>query len=192
MEDGELLDGLKAGLPEAFKFLVERYQEPVLNTCYRFLGSVEDAEEVAQEVFVEVHRSISRFRGDAKLSTWIYRIAVARSLDAIRRKRRKKRFAKVVRLFREKDGEEEEIPIPHYDTPEKQLEAKERAEILQRAVETLAENQRIAITLNKYEGMSYSEVAEVMGTTVSAVESLIHRAKENLERRLRAYFRSAM
>ena len=73
-------------------------------------------------MFVEVYRSISHFRGDAKLSTWIYRIAVTRSLDAIRKKRRKKRFARIQRLFRTENGEEEEILIPHYDTPEKHLE----------------------------------------------------------------------
>ena len=192
MEDPELLEGLKAGRPDAFRFLVEQYQAAVLNTCYRFLNNEEDAEDVAQEVFVEVYRSISRFRGGAKLSTWIYRIAVTKSLDAVRKKRRKKRFARVQSLFREKDGEEQEILIPHYDTPEKRLEDKERAEILRKTLESLAENQRIAITLNKYEGLSYGEVAEVMGTTVPAVESLIHRAKGNLERTLRAYFNSTL
>jgi RNA polymerase sigma-70 factor (ECF subfamily) len=190
MENGELLEGLKAGRADAFRSLIGIYQEQVINTCYRFLNNREDAEDVAQEVFLEIYRSISRFRGDAKLSTWIYRIAVTRSLDAVRKKRRKKRFARLQRLFRQRDGEEEEVPIPHYDTPEKNLEDKERAEILWRAVESLVESQRIAITLNKYEGLSYAEVAEIMGTTVSSVESLIHRAKKNLEGKLRAYFKS--
>jgi RNA polymerase sigma-70 factor (ECF subfamily) len=192
MEERQLIEGLIQGLPDAFRSLVEEYQGKVVNICYRFLGNEEDAEDVAQEVFVEVYRSISRFRGDSRLSTWVYRIATTKSLDAVRRKRRKKRFGKMLRLFRVAGSQEEAIPIPHYDTPEKRLEDKERAEILRKAVESLAESQRVAITLNKYEGLSYTEVAEVMGTTVSSVESLIHRAKKNLERKLHAYFKSVL
>ena len=93
MEEAELLQKLKAGDKAAFSELVRLYSNRVINTCYRFLLDKEDAEDVSQEVFIEVFQSIGSFRGDAKLSTWIYRIAVTRSLDEIKKRNRKKRLS---------------------------------------------------------------------------------------------------
>ena len=90
-EDQELTARIRSGEPEAFKKLVDLYQVHVLNTCYRFVLNREDSEDIAQEVFVEVYRSMAKFEGKSKLSTWIYQIAVNKSLDFIRKERRKKR-----------------------------------------------------------------------------------------------------
>jgi RNA polymerase sigma-70 factor (ECF subfamily) len=147
----------------------------------------EDAEDIAQEVFLEAFQSIERFRGDAKLSTWIYRISVTKSLDFIRKQNRKKRFSKLRSIFGQ-EKEIERLPAPANDNPETIFEQQERANALKQAVDALAENQRIAITLHKYEGFSYKEVADIMGTSVSSVESLIHRAKQNLRKKLYAYY----
>ncbi|MEJ2744422.1 MAG: RNA polymerase sigma factor [bacterium] len=186
MEELELLQGLSKGSPGAFRRLVELHQERVVNTCYRFVFVREDAEDIAQEVFLEVHRSISGFRGESKLSTWIYRIAVAKSLDFIRRRNRKKRFAFMRALM----GADriERLPAPPSSIPDVEIERRERYRILQEALNALPENQRTAITLSKYHDFSGKEIAEVMGTTLPAVDGLIHRAKAKLRKRLCRYY----
>jgi len=187
MNELELIEKLKSGHAEAFKFLVDTYQEKVLNTCFRFLNNKEDAEDLAQEVFLTVYRSIGDFRGDSKLSSWIYRIAVTRSLDAYRKKNRKKRFAKMQRLIGLKENDDA-LQISDTHTPSTELEDKERAAILQQALNGLPENQRTVIMLNKYEGFSHKEIADIMGTSVSSVESLMHRGKQKLRTALYRYY----
>lgn len=171
-----------------FRELVDLHRDRVLNICYRFLHNREDAEDVAQDVFIEVHRSLPEFRGESRLSTWIYRIAVTKSLDLIRRRNRRKRFAFFLAPFGT-ENPVEQIPAPRSFSPDAMLEERERSALLRQAVDSLPENQRIAVTLSKYEEFSQQETAEVMGTTVSAVESLLHRGMENLRNRLRRHFR---
>jgi RNA polymerase sigma-70 factor (ECF subfamily) len=187
MDEKVLVQKLKRNEPGAFKTMVELYQDRVLNTCYRFLFNREDAEDAAQEVFIEVYRSISSFREEAKLSTWVYHIAAARSIDLMRKKKRKKRFAQMKSLL----GMEEEVlelPAPRKDDPLEKLEQEERMKILQEAIDSLPENQCIAFTLSKCQGIGNKEIAEIMGLTLSSVESLMHRAKKNLEKKLYQYF----
>jgi RNA polymerase sigma-70 factor (ECF subfamily) len=171
-----------------FKQIVMDHQERVMNTCYRFVHNREDAEDVAQDVFVEVHRSLNRFRGDARLSTWIYRIAVTKSLDFIRRKKRQKRFGRIIPIFGGEEDKDVQIAAKDIPDPETTLEQKERNQILKQAVESLSENQRVAVTLNKYEGFSYKEIAEIMDTSVASVESLIFRGMKNLKKKLTQYY----
>lgn len=187
MEEQKLLESLKSHEPDAFKVLVEQHQEKVRNTCYRFVRNKEDAEDVAQEVFLEVYRSVKHFREEAQLFTWIYRIAVNKSLDFVRKRRRKKRFAQVLSLFGVGE-EEKELQLPSAEDPHEDLERRERMHILSQAVDTLPESQKVAITLSKYEGLRNNDIAEILDTSVSAVESLIHRAKENLRKRLYHYY----
>jgi RNA polymerase sigma-70 factor (ECF subfamily) len=187
MEDPILVQQIISGDPDAFKQLVEHYQHKVVNTCYGFVHHKEDAEDIAQEVFIEVSRSIANFRAESQLSTWIYRIAVTKSLDFLRKQKRQKRL-EYIRNMLGLDNQVEQIPAPQSANPQTILENQERARILQHAVDSLAENQKIAITLHKYEGFSYQEIAEIMGTSVSAVESLIHRAKNNLQKKLYHYY----
>jgi RNA polymerase sigma-70 factor (ECF subfamily) len=187
MDTGALQQRLKHGDSAAFQELLSRYQHRVINTCYGFVRQREDAEDIAQEVFLEVYQSIQKFRGGAKLSTWIYRISVTKSLDFIRKKNRKKRFG-TLRNILARDAEIERIPAPTNDNPEHIVAQQERARMLKEAVEALPKNQQIAMTLHKYEGFSYKEVAEIMSTSVSSVESLIHRAKKNLQKKLFQYY----
>lgn len=185
------MDKIRFDTSGSFEELVEFHQEKVLNTCFRFVNNKEDAEDLTQEVFIEVYRSIGHFREDAELSTWIYRIAVNKSLDFIRKKKRKKRFAFVLSLTGFGD-EEKELQIPALPNPQTDLEQKERIQILNRAIDSMPENQKVAITLSKYEGFSNNEIAEIMETSVSAVESLVHRAKNNLHKKLYNYFETIM
>ena len=185
--ESALISKLQAGEEQAFKELVESYQDKVINTCYGFLHNREDAEDAAQDVFIEVYRSIGAFREEARLSSWIYRIAVSKALDALRRNKRKKRLAFFQNILIP-DKKEVNDAQSTEATPQENLEQKERARVLKQAVDALPENQRVAITLNKYEGFSYLDIAEIMGTSLSAVESLIHRAKKNLQKKLLRYY----
>lgn len=152
----------------------------VYNTAMGILQSAEDAEDVSQEVFVQVYESIHTFKGESKFSTWLYRITTSKALDHIRRKKRKKRFAFVQQLF----GENNEVIIqpPDFNHPGVVLDKKESAAALFKAIEKLPDNQKIAFVLNKVEGLNYQEISEIMKTTVSSVESLLHRAKTNLRK----------
>jgi RNA polymerase sigma-70 factor (ECF subfamily) len=183
----ELIGRLKSADPSAFKALVEAYQAKVLSTCYRFLHNREDAEDTAQEVFVEVHRSLAAFREEAELSTWIYRIAVTKSLDVLRRAKRRKRFDAVRGVFGF-SVEIHEVAAPRDQGPEQDLEIRERSRILREAIAALAENQRIAVTLARYEGLTNKHIAGIMGTSVPAVDSLLHRAHANLRKSLSRYY----
>ncbi|KAA3615850.1 MAG: RNA polymerase sigma factor [Calditrichaeota bacterium] len=170
-----------------FRSIVEAHQEKVRNTCFRFVKNKEDADDVAQEVFIQVYESLTHFREEAELSTWIYRIAVNKSLDFIRKKKRKKRFAQLTSLFGFNE-DNEEIILPADDNPQQDIEQKERKLVLDSALEQLPENQRTAITLSKYEGFSNKEIAEIMAMSISAVEALMHRAKKNLQKLLFNHF----
>lgn len=187
IDDKSLVSELKSGGAAAFKVLVERHQDLVLNICYRYLHNRQDAEDTVQEVFIAAHRYIPRFREDAKLSTWLYRIAVSKSLDCLRMKNRKKRFSSIKNALGF-SRRAEDITTPEGTNPDRAAERKERLQILDQALNTLPENQRIAITLSKYDGLSQQEIAEVLGTTVAAVESLVHRAKRNLKKKLTRYY----
>ena len=187
MEDSELIAQLKKGDGEAFRQLVDNYQKLVLNSCYKFVYNRETAEDLTQDVFIEVYRSINTFRADSKLSTWIYRISISKSLDYLKGQKRKKRFAILKSLFGE-DEVEERISAPESVGPDKVLENEDRVKVLAWALNKLPESQRIAFTLSKYDEMSYQEISEILGVSISSVESLIHRAKLNLKKKLYSYY----
>ena len=170
-----------------FRSIVAEHQEMVVNTCYRFVFNREDAEDLAQDVFVEVFRSLEQFREESKLSTWIYRIAVTKSLDHLRHLNRKKRFSSLKRMIGMSDPADD-IAAPSNNNPPEALAQNERAIILQDALNTLPESQKTAFLLSKQEGYSNQEIADILQTSVSGVESLVHRAKKNLHKKLCRYY----
>jgi RNA polymerase sigma-70 factor (ECF subfamily) len=182
-----LIEQLKQGDQTAFRKIVESWQDLVYNTAIGIVQNAEDAEDVAQEVFIQVYESIQQFKGESKLSTWLYRITISKAMDHIRRKNRKKRFAFVKNLFT--DQNEAVIHPPDFNHPGVILDNREKSASLMKAVAQLPENQRIAFTLHKIEGLSYQEISEVMNTTVSSVESLMHRAKSNLKKNLEIFYK---
>ena len=186
-----MIENLKKGDIKSFRILVDEHQRKVLNTCYRFLNNKEDAEDLTQEVFLEVYKSISSFREESKISTWIYRIAVTKSLDFIRKKKRKKRYAVLKRIFSD-DAVTVEIPDNTNLNPGRRTEEQDRIRILNEALESLPQNQRAAFTLSKYDELSYKEIADILNTTISSVESLIHRAKNNLKKKLYHYYQKKL
>lgn len=182
----ELIERLKQGDEAAFRQIVESSQGLVYNTVLGIVQNPEDAEDVAQEVFMQLYESVKGFKGQSKLSTWLYRIAVTKSMDHLRKKKRKKRFAFVQSLFGIEEGLVHDPPDFHH--PGVTLDNKEKAAELFKAIEKLPNKQKVAFTLNRIEGLSYQEISEIMGLTVASVESLLHRAKNNLRRLLEAFY----
>ncbi len=188
IEESALIEQINSGSQDAFRTLVNGHKDRVYNTCMGFLRNAHDAEDVTQEVFIEVFDSIGDFREDASLSTWIYRIAVTKSLELLRYRKRKKRsgfFQALNSMFSDPDDNIDETASMH---PGVDLENKGRAKVLFGEIDKLTEKQKIAFTLQKVEGLSYQEVADVMEISLPAVESLIHRAKENLKKQLHSYY----
>ncbi len=189
MNDRELIEKIAAKDHSAFKALVDRYQALVINTCYNLLGNRQDAEDIAQEVFFQVYKSAEKFRQEAKISTWLYRIAVNRSLNFVR-DNKQFRWLKSLSSLSENDREVvTEVLASNSDRPDVALEKKERNAKVQKAIDSLPEKQRVAFVLHKYEGLSYEEIAEILQRSLSSVESLIHRAKSNLQRKLIHYLK---
>ena len=186
LDERLMVDLLKQGDESAFRAMVDTWQDMVYNTALGIVQVPADAEDIAQEVFVQVYQSIGSFKGDSKFSTWLYRITVTKSLDLERRKKRKKRFAFVKSLFG--DDNQAQVHPPDFQHPGVQLDKKEDAAVLFGAIKELPENQRVAFTLHKVEGLSYQEVSDVMQTSISSVESLMHRAKVNLRKKLGDYY----
>ncbi|MCP5107803.1 MAG: RNA polymerase sigma factor [bacterium] len=186
-DEQTLVDRLKHRDPAAFKILLQIYKNKVANICYRFLFNREDAEEIAQEVFIDIYRGITSFRGDSKLSTWIYQLSTSKCIDLIRSRKRKKRAGHVMSLLGMQD-EGREIPDPRADDPVKNLENEEKGRIIREAIDTLPIKYRRVFTLSKCEGFSNKEVAEIMGLTQSSVESVVHRANKKLRKILYSAF----
>lgn len=187
MTDRELInDILTQNSQRAFEELVNRYQSHVTRICLGFVSSTADAEDLTQEVFIEVYQSLNSFRGDAKLSTWLYRIAVNKSLNLVRKQKRD-RFSRSIESFFSAKGDYNE-PLEIIDKEDSRadssIDRRENKAMLKKAISSLPENQRIAFILSKYKDLSYKEIAEVMSITVSSVESLLFRAKANLQKQL--------
>lgn len=186
MNEPELIALLKEKNRNAFKQIVETWQDMVYNTAIGLLQNAEDAEDTAQEVFIQVFESISSFKQESKISTWIYRITVSKCLDHIRRKKRKKRFAFIQSLYAKKDGAM--IEPPDFFHPGIKAENKENAAILFHAIDKLPENQKTAFILNKMENLSYREISDIMKLTEASVDALLQRAKNNLKKTLKSYY----
>jgi len=176
---------LRAGDEVAFRLLLEKFQDKVINTCYRFLLNQQDAEDVSQEVFIEIFKSISQFNQASALSTWIYRIAVTKSLDELKKRKRKKRWGNLKRVLGLNSNDDKQYSIEI----DGNIQAKEELEILYRLMDKLPENQRIAFTLSKMSAFSNTEVAEILNTTLDATESLIYRAKRTLSSQLSEFYK---
>lgn len=180
MTEKDFVEGLKQKNEKVFNELVNQYQIQLLRLVNGFLHNSEEAKEIVQDVFVEVYFSIENFREESKLSTWIYRIAVNKSLNHVQ-KNKNKRFLTSINPFK---NNREPLNIADDDMPGLQLENSQRAMIIKQAIGDLPESQRIAFVLNKYQDLSYKDIAGVMDISLSAVESLIHRAKLSLQKKL--------
>jgi RNA polymerase sigma-70 factor (ECF subfamily) len=184
--DETLIKAVADGDEAAFADLVRRYEQRILNLAYRYVNSAAEAEDIAADVFFKTWKHAADFRRNAKFSTWIYRIAVNTCLNYRRDKAASSfRTDSLDKPVPTEDGElPREIAEPAAYQPEHALQNAERRAAVRRALDALAPQQKIAFMLCHFEGKAYREIAEIMGISVSAVESLLFRAKENIRKAL--------
>lgn len=174
--DIELMLRFTQGDLTAFEELLRKHKNMVINLAYRIIQNYSEAEDIAQEVFLKIYNSAKTYKPEAKFSTWVYKITVNLSLNRLRGKK----HLPTLPL-------EETLPISDPNSPETNLEKQELINKVRTALNSLPENQKLAVTLRRYENLSYEEIAKIIGTSVSAVDSLIQRAKQNLKLKLVQY-----
>jgi len=188
--DAALMIRVKEGDREAFAELVNKYKQPVMNVVYRMLRDMTEAEDLAQNVFLQVYKSAHRYEVSAKFSTWLFTIVRNLCLNEIRRRSRH-------------PADSLDIPHPEQeDQPWQQFEDKRTAsapntllhgeleEKVDEALADLPENQRTALLLCRQDELSYDDIAKVLGCSLSATKSLIHRGRETLKQKLKLYLRT--
>jgi len=173
----------------AFQELVERNHGRVVGLIYRFISDASEAEDLAQEVFLRIYRARKTYKPTAKFSTWMFRITANVSLNALRSRSHRKDDVSINQVTDFGDGPrampDPEAKMPDHDLHQAELQAKVRE-----AIAELPEKQQVAVVLNKYEGMSYAEIASTIGCSTLAVKSLLARARDNLKDHLLLYIRT--
>lgn len=182
-DEKNFIEQLKAGNEHAWRRLMEEYKDKVFKTALSYIPFADDAEDLAQDVFVEVYRSIANFRHESSLSTWIYRITVNKSLNALKKNRK---------YYSAMPIEEYEVFEPQTDDQTSALlQQKEQRKIIQQAIQTLPDRQAMVFVMHKIEGKSYKEIAEILDISLSSVESLMFRARAALQKKLLALYRQS-
>ena len=176
-DDSDLEERLRRGDPRAFEDLVIAYQHRVFGVALRMLRNRSEAEEIAQEVFLRVHRAVEDFRGEAKLSTWLYAITSRLCLNRLASGER--------RMARE--GEESLERLRGDADPAAHVERIELEAALQRAITELPEERRIVVVLRDFEGLSYEEIAAALDLPLGTVRSRLHRARTDLKEKLERF-----
>lgn len=189
MTDSELVRRIAGKDPIALKVLIDRYQAKILNLCAALLDNHQSAEDVAQEVFFKVYQAAGKFRGDCLFSTWIYRIAVNRCRNFNRDNKRFRWLSGLDRTYRNEHQSGQGLWTSGVADPEFTWIEDETRKLIQRVIASLPEKQKTLLVLHKYEGHSYKEIAEILEVSLSAVESGLHRAKMNLQKRLAPHMR---
>lgn len=187
MNEQELIQKLRERDENAFYFLVEKYRNKVFNTAINILQDASDAEDSAQEVFIQVYESVNSFKQQSSLSTWIYTITVRKALDKLRRRKTRQRLHNLLPWWMPQ--EKESLKENNFHHPGISIENKQKAGVLFKAIAALPEKQRVAFTLIKVEGVAYKEVCEIMQQNIKAVESLVSRAKQNLQKQLEKFYK---
>ena len=190
--DAALMLRVKQGDEGAFAELVEKYKQPVMNVVYRMLRDATEAEDLAQNVFLQVYKSAGRYHISSKFSTWLFTIVRNLCLNEIRRRSRHPADS-----LDAPHPEQEDQPWQQFDdkrtvSPPDRLLHGELEEKIERALADLPENQRLAIVLCRQDELSYEEIAEVLGCSLSATKSLIHRGRETLKQKLKPYLQTGL
>ena len=190
--DAALMLRVREGDRDAFEALVEKYKQPVMNLVYRTLPDATEAEDLAQHVFLQVYKSAHRYEVSAKFSTWIFTIARNLCLNEIRRRSRHPADS-----LDEPSSENEDQPMRQIEdartfSPPDALLQDELERMVEMALAQLPEKQRTALLLCRQQELSYEEMADVLGCSLSATKSLIHRARETLKQQLKPYLRTGV
>ena len=187
MNEKELISRLKLAEEPAFKLLVENYQDRVYYSVLNILQNANEAEDTAQETFIQVFESIASFKEASSLVTWIYKIAVRKALEKIRKQKNRQRIQSIIPWWMPSEEKSNEAV---YLNPGISKENKEKATIIHKAISELPNNQRIAFTLIRIQGMKHEEASAIMQLSIKAIESLLSRARENLKNKLKNYYNS--
>jgi len=187
--DVALMLRVRHGDNDAFRELIERHQRAVINTIHRAIGDAWEAEDLAQRVFVQVHRSAKRYKATAKFTTWLFTITRNTILNEYRRRsRHPSESLDALQEPSDPEGAGWQAADTSARDPAQEAVERELQEKVMEAVRELPEAQRTAIILCRYEGLSYEEIGKVLGCTVSATKSLLHRARLTLKEKLRGYY----
>lgn len=172
-----------------FDDVVERYYDNVFNLAYRLMGDYDEARDLTQEAFVHAYQAYDRFRGEAHVFTWLYRITVNLAKNRYKQLQREREHR--WEILDEPDEEEESAETFEWEdtrlSPETLLEQRELSEAIQKAINELPEEQRITLVLRDIEDKSYQEIAEILGCSVEAVKSRLFRARSSLRKKLRPF-----
>jgi RNA polymerase sigma-70 factor, ECF subfamily len=181
--DVQLMLDVKAGDEQSFGLLLQRYRTPLVNFLYRMVRSREQAEDLAQEVFIRVYRAREEYVPSAKFTTWLFRIATNLALNSLRDHRHQKLEISMdapVTTDAE-DGDEKPFEVADkHPTIEQELVEEDRKKMIRHAIEKLPEKQRAAVLLHKYQELDYAEIAKILSVSESALKSLLFRAYESL------------
>lgn len=181
-DDNSLIVACRAGRTEAFGVLVQRYQDRLYPTMLRLTGSVEDALDLLQDAFLRAFEKLDRFQGDSSFYTWVYRIAVNLALSS----RRRRKFT--LRLQRsDRDEPLDPADDSSLSDPSLPLELLERDQLIQSALNALADDHRAVVVMKEFDGLRYEEIASILGVPVGTVRSRLHRARLDLRERLKGF-----
>jgi RNA polymerase sigma-70 factor (ECF subfamily) len=189
--DARLMLRVQRGDRAAFEALVEKYKQPVMNLVYRMIGDLQESEDLSQNVFVQVYKSARRYRATARFSTWLYTIARNLCLNELRRRSRHP-----AESLDASPPDQDDYSLHHHlkdaatPSPPDACLLAELEERIEQALALLPENQRTAVVLCRQQDLSYEQIADILGCSVSATKSLIHRARESLRHRLKPYLRT--
>lgn len=191
--DAVLMLRVKQGDSAAFEELVDKYKQPLINLLYRNLRDATEAEDLAQNVFVQVYKFADRYRVEAKFSTWLFTIARNLSLNEIRRRSRHpaESLDAVIDPSDESSAPRQFEDRRNVSAPDRLVRDELSAKV-EEALAVLPENQRTAILLFKEKEMSYEEISKILGVSLSATKSLIHRGRETLKEKLKPYLKTGV
>ncbi|MBN2166597.1 MAG: RNA polymerase sigma factor [Marinilabiliaceae bacterium] len=179
MNENEIINDIIKGNKLKYSLLVEKNQQMIFRACLGLVHHHEDAEDLTQEVFIKAYQALVSFKGDSSFSTWLYRIAINLSLTHLRKKKNRNIISSIEELFKVRASTD--------NNPESDTINNEQRTIIEKAIDSLPENQKIAFTLSKYDELKQAEIAEIMMISEGAVESLLQRAKKNLQKKLSQY-----
>ena len=184
----DLMARITEGDEYAFELLVGRHVSSILNLIYRFIGDRTKSQDLAQEVFIRVWQAAGSYQPKAKFTTWIYRITANLCINELKSSRRRKLF-QFLRFGEDQENTIEEVLVDGSPSPEDLLLSREQSRRISDALQSLPANQRMALVLRRYDNLSYQEIAKILNCSVSAVESLLIRAKRDLQKKLAPYER---
>jgi RNA polymerase sigma-70 factor, ECF subfamily len=185
IDDFTLIRAVQAGDHQAFESLVRRYQRQVANLIYLTMGSRDDVDDIAQEIFIRVYRSLSKFKFDASFFSWLYRITMNLCIDEIR----KRKIRRMLSLdYLTEDALEKSRKSKDYTIASDSVLTEEKRQVIQSALQQLTSEHREVLVLREYQDLSYNEIAEILDLRLEAVKSRIFRARLELKNLLSNYF----